>query len=37
MWIKLTKKLLSTDSNIHVHVYVTGIKCNQGFHVIPKI
>ena len=20
-----------------VHVYVTGIKCNQGFHVIPKI
>ena len=19
------------------YVYVTGIKCNQGFHVIPKI
>ena len=21
----------------NIYIYVTGIKCNQGFHVIPKI
>ena len=28
---------LQTDRLFDVDIYVTGIKSNQGFHVIPKI
>ena len=28
---------ISLNQRIHLDVYVTGNKCNQGFHVIPKI